>query len=106
MADQYRVDLSELDSVVKKLNGVLKDVQDTKGKAKSETYLPPGALGSGFEEAEKLESAHVSMKGQIESIIDHLNDVMDDFGKKTVRTKSSYEESDYEVQAALSQKQS
>ncbi|QMV21169.1 hypothetical protein GQS52_04580 [Streptomyces sp. SCUT-3] len=106
MADQYRVDLSELDSVVKKLNGVLKEVQDTKGKAKSETYLPPGALGTGFAEARNLETAHVSMKDQIEAIIDHLDDVMDKFGQKTVSTKSAYEESDYEIQAALSQKQS
>ena len=102
MADQYRVDLSELDSTITKLNRVIGSLGETKSNAQHSTHLPAGALGHGFDEAHGLAQAHAEMKAHLEEIVDHLHEVMDEFGSKTKKVHDNYQESDYEAQSNMS----
>ncbi|WP_405724252.1 hypothetical protein OG607_18240 [Streptomyces sp. NBC_01537] len=102
MADQYRVDLSELDSTIKKLNNVINSLGETSSHTKYGTQLPKGALGHGFDEAADLAQAHAEMKAHLEEIVDHLHEVMDAFGSKTKKVHDNYQESDYEAQSSMS----
>lgn len=102
VADQYRVDLSELDSTIKKLNNVISSLGRTSSHTKYGTHLPKGALGHAFEEADDLARAHEEMKAHLEEIVDHLHQVMDEFGSKTKKVHDNYQESDYEAQASMS----
>ncbi len=62
---RYRVDLSALDEVVKKLNGVISDLGVAGAGSKYKTHCPPGALGESvagatFAEAKKLHAAQAA----------------------------------------------
>lgn len=98
----YRVDLSSLDQVIKELNGVLKSLNGADSDAKYKTNLASTSLGatSGdvtFQEAERLAKAHSVMKVHIEEVVQHLNDVMDQFGKKTSKAHGAYQDQDADV---------
>ncbi|MGW8552147.1 hypothetical protein [Streptomyces tubercidicus] len=95
MAKEYRVDLDALDEVVRKLNGVLKDMNGTKGKAGSGTFLPPSSLGKKYEEHVMLHKAHGDMKKFIDSeIVDKIQSLVDEFGKKSKKTKEAYDDAE------------
>ena len=105
--DQYRVDLSALDNVIKKLNGVLRDLGSANSDTRHKTYLPPNALGANapgarFTEAENLTEAHKAMKTVIEKIVWHLNDTMNDFGSKTKKAHGAYQDQEADVTADMS----
>lgn len=102
MSDQYKVDLSELEGTITKLNSVLRSMGDAQSHAANQTYLPAGALGSGFQEAEGLASAHTTMKTHIEDIIKYLNDVMADYSSKTKRVHGHYSDAEYDAQTGMS----
>ena len=102
MAEQYKVDLSELDGTITKLNRVIGELGRTTSTAKHSTHLPAGALGTGIHEAAELEQAHIEMKAHLEEIVDHLHEVMDRFGTKTKKVHDNYQESDYEAQSSMS----
>ncbi|MFF7757333.1 hypothetical protein [Streptomyces griseorubiginosus] len=94
MAEQYKVDLSEIEGTITKLNAVLKDMSTASLSCQNKTYLPPGALGVNFSEATTLYSAHAQMKTVLEDIVQHLQDVLDDFGQKTKKTHDSYSDAE------------
>ncbi len=103
---QYRVDLSALDEVVKKLNWVISDLGDAKSDSKYKTYLPAGALGESVEgarfmEAEKLHGAHTEMKTHLEEIVEHIHDLVDDFGAKTKKTHGAYQDQEADVTKSM-----
>ncbi|MCM2579911.1 hypothetical protein [Streptomyces meridianus] len=105
--DQYRVDLSALDNVIKKLNGVLRDLGNANSDTKYKTYLSPSALGADaggakFIEARELADAHTDMKTHIEQVVEHLNDVMDKFGTKTKKAHGAYQNQEADVTADMS----
>jgi uncharacterized coiled-coil protein SlyX len=102
VGDQYRVDLSELDSTITKLNKVIGELGRTTSTARHSTHLPAGALGSGFQEATELAQAHTEMKAHLEEIVDHLHEVMDKFGSKTKKVHDNYQESDYQAESSMS----
>jgi hypothetical protein len=102
VSDQYKVDLSELEDTITKLNNVLRSMGDAKSHAANSTYLPAGALGNGFSEAEGLATAHASMKSHIEEVIDYLNDVIADYSSKTKRVHGHYSDAEYDAQAGMS----
>lgn len=54
MAEEVRVDLDELEKTVAALNQVLSGLGKAGTDTATNTYLPPGALGTGFDEADKL----------------------------------------------------
>ncbi|MBB1258477.1 hypothetical protein [Streptomyces alkaliterrae] len=101
-SEAYRVDLSSLEQVVKDLNGILKQLNGADSSAKYKTTLSPTALGTGangvnFTEADKMTKAHAVMKRHIEEIVEHLNEVMDQYGKKTKRAHGAYQDQDADV---------
>ncbi len=104
MAEQYKVDLSEIEGTISRLNGVLRDMGASSASAKSKTYLPEGALGTGFAEATQLYGAHQQMKRALEQIVQHLENVLDDFGQKTKKTHDAYQDAEAENHAAFNGK--
>lgn len=96
MADeQYGVDLSALDQVVKELNEVLRDMGGPKTKAEYNTYIPKTALGNGFVEAETIFNAHDEKKAFIkDKVLKEIEDLIDDFGKKTEKTRGAYDDAE------------
>jgi hypothetical protein len=104
MAEQYKVDLSEIEGTITKLNRVLKDMGTSASNSKSKTYLPAGALGTGFAEAEALYSAHEQMKEVLHQIVDHLEDVLDDFGQKTKKTHDAFHDAEAQNYTAFNGK--
>ncbi|MFF3496754.1 hypothetical protein ACFYWS_36065 [Streptomyces sp. NPDC002795] len=115
-SDGYKVDLSALDQVIKKLNAIIGDLGKANGDTKSNTYLPPGALGASvagqcttggstsggrFEEAEALTSAHAEMKDYLEAVVAHLESVMDDFGTKTKKAHGAYQDAEADTSNAV-----
>ncbi|CAM5446043.1 hypothetical protein [Streptomyces canus] len=101
MAEEVSVDLDELEKTVTALNRVLSDLGKANTDTATNTYLPEGALGTGFDEAHKLANAHSEMKTYIEDVVKYLNTVMDEFGRKTKYTHGAYQDSDYEAQASF-----
>ncbi|MDX6348277.1 MAG: hypothetical protein QOF84_3067 [Streptomyces sp.] len=100
--DQYGVDLSALDQVVKELNQILSDMGGPKSKAQHGTYLAPGQLGKGFSEADELLAKHGEMKSYIENdIISKIENLIDDFGKKSKKTKEAYEDAEASTKASM-----
>ncbi|MGP3981235.1 hypothetical protein [Streptomyces sp. KR80] len=100
--DEYFVDLEALDTVGRKLNGVLRAMTETKGKSAHSTYLPEGALGKDFGEENELRQAHNTMKSFIEDeILKHLEDLVDDLAQKTSKTRGAYEDREYDAGNAL-----
>ncbi|AJP04109.1 hypothetical protein ACFY4K_20425 [Streptomyces leeuwenhoekii] len=104
MAEQYKVDLSEIEGTITRLNRVLKDMGTSASNCKNTTYLPAGALGKNFREAEALYSAHEQMKERLYEIVAHLESVLDDFGQKTKRTHDAFADAEAQNYAAFNRK--
>jgi len=86
-----RVDLSQLDDVIRKLNGLLSDMDKANTKAKYETDIPSSAFGSEkFLESNELHNAHQKQKTRIENIIRDLHKLIDEFGKSTSKVRDKY----------------
>jgi hypothetical protein len=101
MAEEVSVDLDELEKTVTALNQVLSGLGKAGTDTATNTYLPPGAVGTGFDEADKLANAHNEIKTYIEDAVRYLNTVMDEFGRKTKYTHGAYQDTDYETQASF-----
>jgi uncharacterized protein YukE len=104
MAEQYKVDLSEIEGTITKLNRAIKDMGTSGSNAKNSTYLPAGALGKNFGEAEALYQAHEQMKERLYEIVAHLERVLDSFGQKTKKTHDAYADAEAENLAAFNRK--
>ncbi|MFJ9727817.1 hypothetical protein ACIRP3_34190 [Streptomyces sp. NPDC101209] len=91
MSNGMRVDLSALDEVIRKLNGLLSDMDKANTKAKYETDIPSNAFGSAkFLESNELHSAHQKQKTRIENMIRDLHKLIDDFGTSTSKVRDKY----------------
>lgn len=98
----YAVDLAALDNVGKKLNGVLRQMNQTKGTSKHSTHLPDGALGTNFGEEKEIRAKHTAMKGFFDdTILRELEDLIDDLAKKTAKTRGAYEDREYDASNAV-----
>lgn len=98
---EMRVDLSELEETVRKLNRVTTAMGESVGKSKYNTYLPKGALGAGFAEQTDLDAAHDSMKTHIEDIVKFLNEVIEDFGTKTKNAHGKYQNAEHDAKYGM-----
>lgn len=99
----YKVELDQLQDVVKKLNGVLKDMQVSRGRAESGTYLPAGALGKNFGEEAELRGKHDEMKQFIETnVLKQLEGLIDDLRGNTQKAHGAYQDSEQETKNAMS----
>jgi hypothetical protein len=86
-----RVDLSELDNVIRKLNGLLSDMDKANTKAKYETDIPSTAFGSmEFKESNVLHAATQAQKTKIENLIRDLHGLIDKFGSSTSKVRDKY----------------
>ncbi|MGP3774626.1 hypothetical protein ACTWJ8_27805 [Streptomyces sp. SDT5-1] len=66
-----------------------------KDKVKYGTYLPNGALGNGFSEAQELYDAHGEMKHKIEvDMIEKIEKLVDKFGKKAKKAHGVYQDAE------------
>ncbi|MFF7191349.1 hypothetical protein ACFZAR_40595 [Streptomyces sp. NPDC008222] len=91
MSNGMRVDLSALDEVIRKLNGLLSDMDNAHNKAKYETDIPSTAFGSmKFLESNDLHDAHQKQKARIEQIIKDLHGLIDDFSTSTSKVRDKY----------------
>ncbi|MFE1768710.1 hypothetical protein ACFW81_31425 [Streptomyces angustmyceticus] len=99
---QYGVDLDAMDQVIKELNQVLKDMGDSKSTAKNSTYLPKGSLGEGFAEEGELYGAHDQMKHSIEGLIDLVEGLVDEFGKKSSKVRGAYQDAEADNTISMS----
>ncbi|MHB9758401.1 hypothetical protein ACYBSK_28815 [Streptomyces sp. BYX5S] len=104
--DGYKVDLSALDQVIRKLNGVIGDLGKANADTEHNTHLPPGALGRSvgahkFHEAEDLAQAHSDMRTYLKDVVRHLEEVMDDFGAKTKRAHGAYQDAEADTAGAM-----
>lgn len=93
MSDGYKVDLSALDEVIKKLNQVVDGMGGPKTNAKYETNIPSGWFGNHeFQEAEGLRAEHDNVKGKIEGYIDSLQSLIVQFSSNTAQVRRNYDE--------------
>jgi hypothetical protein len=96
-----RVDLSELEETVRRLNRVTEDMGESVSKARYNTYLPKGALGAHFTEAHELAAAHDVMKNHIEGITRVIHEVIDEFGRNTKKAHGNYQNAEHDVNQAM-----
>jgi hypothetical protein len=102
MSSGYKVDLSALDEVIKKLNRVVDDMGGPHTCAKYETYLPPGWLGKGFSEEDGLRGAHSEMKGKIEGYIKQLQGLINQFSSNTSQVRRNYDDQEQKTKHGVS----
>ncbi len=98
----YEVDLDALKTAVKQLQGLLSDMDATKGKANYNTNLKPSQFGTGFAEAEALAGAHDTMRDSINKMITTLNSMISDFSDKVGYTHDAYANQDAQTVTQLS----
>jgi hypothetical protein len=92
MSNGYKVDLSALDEVIKKLNRVVDDMSGPKTKAKYETNIPTHWLGQNFAEAMDLHRAHDATKSNIEGYIDQLQNLVVTYSSNTAQVRRNYDD--------------
>ena len=93
MSNGYKVDLSALDEVIKKLNQVHDDIGGgPKSKAKYETHIPAHWLGKDFAEAIDLHKAHDATKQNIEAFIDSLQYLIAHYSSNTEQVRRNYDD--------------
>ncbi|MGW7054724.1 hypothetical protein [Streptomyces sp. NPDC054887] len=96
MSDGMRVDLSALDEVIRKLWGLLDDMDKAGGKVTYSTNVPSNAFGSErFLESNDLHLAHEQMKTKIEGLIKGLHGLIDEFGKSASKVRDKYNEQEH-----------
>jgi tetrahydromethanopterin S-methyltransferase subunit E len=103
MSNGMRVDLSALDEVIRKLNGLLSDMDSAHTKAKYETDIPSTAFGSmKFLESNELHTYHEQMKTKIENVISGLHSLIHDFGTSTAKVRDKYHNQEQANQQGVS----
>lgn len=102
MGDGYKVDLSALDEVIKRLNRVVDDMGGPHTCAKYETYLPAGWLGKGFNEENDLRAAHSGMKGAIEGYIKQVQGLINQFSSNASQVRRNYDDQEQKNKQAVS----
>jgi hypothetical protein len=102
MSNGYKVDLSALDEVVKKLNRVVDDMGGPHTTAKYETHLPPGWLGQGFHEEDGLRQAHSDAKGAIEDYIKQLQQLVVKFSSNASQVRRNYDDQEQKTKHGVS----
>ncbi|MCK7623002.1 hypothetical protein MUU72_07800 [Streptomyces sp. RS10V-4] len=95
MAEQFRVDLEELDNVVRQLRHVQRDMDEPSQTVKYGTTIPKAAFGVGFTEARKLAGAHDGMQAYMTEVLGALQQLIATFGEKTEASRGAYEDQEH-----------
>lgn len=101
MSSGYKVDLSALDEVIKKLNRIVDDMGGPHTTAKYETYLPVGWLGKGFSEENGLRVAHEDMKDSIEGYIRQLQKLITQFSSNAAQVRRNYDDQEQKTKRGV-----
>ncbi|GGU82818.1 hypothetical protein GCM10010211_55940 [Streptomyces albospinus] len=92
MAEQFKVDLEELDSVVRQLRRLQRDMDDPGQQVKYSTTIPKSAFGINFLEAGELAGAHDNMQEYMSQVIAALQELLHKFGEKAEASRGAYED--------------
>ncbi|MFJ5674329.1 hypothetical protein [Streptomyces sp. NPDC093097] len=95
MAEQFRVDLEELDVVVRQLRRLQRDMDDPHQTVTYNTSIPTSAFGIGFAEAGRLAGAHDGMQTYMADVLGALQDLVHTFGEKTEASRGAYEDQEH-----------
>lgn len=101
MGEQFKVDLDELDNVVRQLKRLQGDMDDPSQKIKYSTAIPKSAFGANFHEADKISGAHDKMQSYMSEVITALQDLIKDFGEKTERSRGAYEDQEQATKTSM-----
>ncbi|MCB5909541.1 hypothetical protein [Streptomyces pinistramenti] len=101
MGEQFKVDLDELDGVVRQLKHLQGDMDDPSQKIKYSTAIPKSAFGSDFLEATDISKAHDEMQSYMTEVITALQDLIKNFGEKTERSRGAYEDQEHETRSSM-----
>ncbi|EST23155.1 hypothetical protein N566_25925 [Streptomycetaceae bacterium MP113-05] len=102
MSNGYKVDLSALDEVIKKLNRVVDDMGGPHTCARYETHLPSGWLGTNFDEEKGLYTEHNTTKNKIEGYISSLQDLIAKFSSDTAQVRRNYDDQEQQNSQSVS----
>ncbi|WP_234317566.1 hypothetical protein [Streptomyces rimosus] len=101
VGEQYKVDLHELDNVVRQLKRLQGDMDEPSQKVKYSTTIPKTAFGKDFLEATDLSSAHDDMQEYMSQVVKALQDLIRDFGDKTERSRGAYEDQEHDTKVSM-----
>ncbi|WP_407550273.1 hypothetical protein QOM21_14290 [Streptomyces sp. Pv4-95] len=101
MAERFKVDLDELDGVVRQLKRLQGDMDEPSQKVKYSTNIPKSAFGGEFIERGKLANAHDQMQGYMTDVITALQDLIRDFGDKTEASRGAYEDQEHNAKTSM-----
>ncbi len=104
MSNGYKVDLSALDEVIKKLNQCVDGMGGPQSCAKYETNIPPGWFGkpAEFLEADGLQQTHDAAKGAIGGYIDRVQQLIVKFSSDSAQVRRNYDEQEQRTSQGLS----
>lgn len=97
----YKVDLSALEQTVAKLHAVAADLAAPGGRAKYDTTIGEGALGTNFVGAAGLLSTHDSMQTWIAAMIAKLQNFIDEYGGQTRQAATNYHQQEVQTKQDL-----
>ncbi|MDT0378824.1 hypothetical protein RM572_08555 [Streptomyces sp. DSM 42041] len=104
MGNGYKVDLSALDEVIKKLNQVVDGMGSPKTCARYETNIPTGWFGNAdFKEAEGLRTTHDGVKSDIEGYIDSLQGLIVKFSSDAAQVRRNYDDQEQRTSDGVKQ---
>ncbi|MFI9047768.1 hypothetical protein [Streptomyces sp. NPDC053427] len=102
MAKHFKVDLDELDGVVRQLRRLQGDMDETGQKVEYGTNIPKSAFGVNFGEAEELSHAHDQMQTYLKDVVKALQGLTLKFGEKTDASRGAYEDQDHATKVSMS----
>ncbi|MGW1375323.1 hypothetical protein ACWD6P_13755 [Streptomyces sp. NPDC002446] len=101
MSERFKVDLDELDSVVRQLRRLRADMDEPSQKVKYSTAIPKSAFGVDFLEAGELAKAHDDMQSYMSQVINALQDLIHKFGEKTEASRGAYEDQEHATKTSM-----
>ncbi|BCK69052.1 hypothetical protein CP981_24195 [Streptomyces platensis] len=101
MGKHFKVDLDELDGVVRQLRHLQHDMNETGQNVEYGTNIPKSAFGINFGEAEEVSHAHDRMQTYLKDVVKALQDLTHKFGEKTESSRGAYEDQDHETKVSM-----
>ncbi|RKE19287.1 hypothetical protein [Streptomyces sp. TLI_171] len=101
MADGYRVNTDELEAVVRRLRAIQQNMAQTADKSAYGTEVAASDFGVNFSHATSLHEAHSRMQGWLNSTIQDLSTLINEFGDKAQAVNNAYKGQEADNAAAM-----
>ncbi|MFJ8671080.1 MULTISPECIES: hypothetical protein [unclassified Streptomyces] len=101
MGEQFKVDLDELDSVVRQLKRLQGDMDKPSQSVKYSTTIPKSAFGVNFIESGELASAHDDMQEYMSQVVHALQELIRKFGDKAEASRGAYEDQEHTTKVSM-----